>query len=117
MGVVQTGIPGVTADGAGNMNVAESLTALLGLAPASASVGVASAEVVAANADRTGLVLLNLSKSSISFGLEGAPAVLNSGITLLTGGAWTMDKGNFTLGAITAISDKAVQELAIQEFE
>lgn len=117
MGIVQTGIPGVEADGDGNLKVAEALAALLGLTPAAAVVGIVSAEVVAANASRKGLVLLNLSKKKISFGLEGTPAIFGSGITLLGGGAWTMDKGNFTVGAITAISDAVGQDLGIQEFE
>ena len=55
----------------------------MGLAPAAAVVCIVSAEVVAANSARKGLVLLNLSKKKISFGLEGAVAVLDSGITLL----------------------------------
>ena len=117
MGVVQTGIPGVTSDGLGNLNVAESLGALTGLAPGSAVVGITSAEVVAANSSRKGLVLLNLSKRKISFGLEGAAAVIGSGITLLGSGVWTMDKGNFTVGAITAIGENVGLDLAIQEFE
>ena len=117
MGITQTGIPGVTSDGLGNLNVAESLSPLLGLAPAAAVVALISAEVVAANSARKGLVLLNLSKKKISFGLEGAPAVLDSGITLLGNGVWTMDKGNFTVGAITAIGEAVALDLGIQEFE
>ncbi|KKM22190.1 hypothetical protein LCGC14_1627870 [marine sediment metagenome] len=117
MGITQTGIPGVTADGLGNLNVAEALSPLTGLAPGAAVVGIVSAEVVPANAARKGLVLLNLSKKRISFGLDGAPAVADSGITLLGNGVWTMDKGNFTAGAITAIGEAVALDLGIQEFE
>lgn len=117
MGVVQTGIPGVEADDQGNLKVIEQLSSLAGLAPTSSVVGITSAEVLTSNTSRKGLILLNLSKRKISFGLAGAPAVLNSGVTLLGGGVWTMDKGTFTTDAITAIGEGANLDLAIQEFE
>ena len=117
MGVVQTGIPGVQADGNGNLKVVESLEVLTGLAPTAAVVGTISAEVVAVNTSRKGLILMNISKKAISLGLEGAAAILNSGITLLGGGTWSLDKGSFSRGAITAIGESAGLDLAIQEFE
>ena len=117
MGVVQTGIPGVEADGQGNLKVVEQFEGLTGLAPTSVVVGITSAEAVVVNTSRKGLVLLNLSKKKISFGLEGAVAVLGSGITLLGGGVYTMDKATLTTGAITAIGEAAALDLAIQEFE
>lgn len=117
MSVVQTGIPGVEADDQGNLKVTEQFVGLTGLAPASSVVGITSAEVIAANASRKGLVLLNLSKKRISFGLEGAPAVLGDGITLLGGGVYTMDKSTLTEGAITAIGEAVALDLGIQEFE
>ena len=87
------------------------------LAPDADSVGVASAVVVAANADRRGLVLTNLSDTEfISFGL-GVAAVLYSGITLGPRGVWVMDRDTFTLGDIEAIASLAATALAIQEFE
>ncbi len=118
MGVVQTGIPGVEADEKGNLKVIDFGDPLVGSPPASAIVGQTSAGLVMpANANRKGLILMNISKKKMSFGLEGSSAVLDSGITLLGGGAWTMDRGSFTVGAITAIGEKDGLELAIQEFE
>ncbi len=117
MGVVQTGIPGVEADEHGNIRVVETLAPLVGLAPDSSVVGLTSVQVLGENLARRGLILMNLSKKKISFGLDGAMAVLDSGITLLGGGAWTMDKGSFTVGGVTAIGEQNGLQLAMQEFE
>jgi hypothetical protein len=83
-------------------------------APTQASVGTSSALVVAANANRTGLVLTNLSNKTISLGLA-ATAVLSSGIVLAPGTTWIMDAFTFVTGAINAISTGAASILAIQE--
>lgn len=88
-----------------------------GNAPSSTSVGVTSATAVASNASRKGLILTNTSNRTISLGLNGATAVLNSGITLLPGGIWVMDSYTFTTGAITAIASAAASNLAIQEMQ
>ena len=117
MPIVQTGIPGVEADGSGNLKVTEQFVPLTGTAPSSVVVGIISAIGIPANALRKGLVLLNLSKKRISFGLEGAPAVLGDGITLLGGGVWTMDKATLSVGEITTIGEAAALDLGIQEFE
>lgn len=90
-------------------------TALTASSPASASVGVTSGQVVAANASRKGLVLINTSIGNVSFGL-GANAVLNNGITLTPFGVWVMDELTFFTGAINAIGSVGSQNLAIQEF-
>ena len=85
-------------------------------APTSASVGVASAQALAANTSRTGLIMVNTSANRISLGL-GATAVLDSGISLAaSGGAWTMGREDFTTAAINAIASAAASNLAIQEF-
>ncbi len=84
-------------------------------APAQASVGVASALALAANAARKGVVFVNRSAAYISFGL-GAAAVMDNGITLAPNGVWQMDKDTFTTGAINAIAGAAASLLAIQEF-
>lgn len=103
------------------VSATDSVTALISkqdLAPASptaASVGVASAQAVAANASRKGLVLVNTSVNRISLGF-GAAAVLNSGITLYPGGAYCMGEYDFDLGAVNAIASAAASNLAIQEY-
>lgn len=83
--------------------------------PASASVGVTSALAVAANANRKGLVLTNLSNKTISFGI-GTAAVLNAGITLIPNAIWEMDEYTYTTAAINAIASGASATLSIQEF-
>src|SRR6202166_3475248 len=56
-------------------------------APAEVTVAQTTTPVLVANPARTGLVLTNLSNGIISIGL-GAPAVLDSGITLTPNGVW-----------------------------
>lgn len=89
--------------------------ALTASAPTAATVGTSSAQAVASNASRKGLVLINTSGNTISFGI-GATAVLNSGITITPFGVWVMDQFNFATGAINAIASAASSNLAIQEF-
>ena len=84
-------------------------------APTAASVGVASAQALAANASRKGLVMVNTSSARISFGF-GSAAVLDSGITLYPGGVFEMDAFMFDLGAVNAIASAAASNLAIQEY-
>lgn len=84
-------------------------------APTAASVGVASAQAVAAAATRKGLVLTNTSSNTISLGFGNA-AVLNSGITLVPNGVFSMDEYSFDVGAVNAIASGATSNLAIQEF-
>ena len=84
-------------------------------APATASVGVTSAQILAAQASRKGLIIMNISTSVVSLGI-GATAVLGSGITLLPGGTWNMDEYSFVVGAINAIASVAGSSIAIQEF-
>lgn len=87
-----------------------------GSAPTAASVGIASAAAVAANANRKGLVLVNTSANSISIAFGANAAILNSGITLNpTGGTFVMDTFTFSTAAINAIAGGAASNLAIQE--
>ena len=83
--------------------------------PTAASVGVASAQAVAANANRRNLVLINTSNATISLGF-GSAAVLNSGITLYPGGVFEMGLTCLDLGAVNAIASAAASNLAIQEY-
>jgi hypothetical protein len=89
--------------------------ALTPASPTAVSVGVASGQVLAANASRKGAAFVNTSANTISFGL-GVAAVLNSGITLVQNGVWEMDANTFTTGAINAIASGATSNLAVQEF-
>lgn len=84
------------------------------LPPASASVSSTDSVVLAANASRKKMVIMNLGTVNVNFG-DGATAVVNSGITLTPNGTWVMDRYTFTTAAIHAIcSTTAI--LAIQEY-
>ena len=90
-------------------------TALTASSPTATSVGVSSAQAVASNANRKGLVLVNTSNNTISLAF-GATAVLNSGITLISGSSWEMNEYTFHIGAVNAIADVASSNLAVQEY-
>jgi hypothetical protein len=91
-------------------------TALTASAPAAVSVGIASAEAVAINAARKGLLLVNTSANYISIAF-GAAAVLYSGITLNpSGGSFWMDEYSFSTAQVRAIASGAASNLAVQEF-
>jgi hypothetical protein len=91
-------------------------TALTASSPTAASVGVASAQAVATNANRKGLLLTNTHATNrISLGF-GAAAVLDSGVTLYPAGTYWMDEYDFTTGAVNAIASGAATNLAIQEY-
>jgi len=86
-------------------------------APAAVSVGVASGQVLAANTNRKGCLLVNTSVNYISLSF-GAAAVLYSGITINpSGGSFWMDGYSFTTAEIRAIASGATSNLSVQEFE
>lgn len=98
-----------------NTAFAVTKTALTAAAPAAASVGAGSGQVVASNANRKGLTLVNTSGNRISLGFGNA-AVLDSGITLNPGGGvFVMDEYCFSTQAVNAIASGAGSNLAIQE--
>lgn len=84
--------------------------------PATVSVGVTSGTLLAANASRKGLIVINTSANTVSIGF-GAAAVLNSGITLYPHGSFSMDEFSFDTGALNAIASGASSSVAIQEFQ
>lgn len=84
-------------------------------APTFATVGVASAQVVASNSSRKGLTLVNTSANTIYLGF-GSPAVIGSGDVLYPHGVFEMDEYSFTTGAINAIASAASSNLTIQEY-
>jgi hypothetical protein len=91
-------------------------TALTANSPTFATVGVTSAQALASNSSRKGLILTNTSTGNISLGF-GATAVLNSGITLYPGGTFNLDEYSFTTAAVNAIAANASSNLAIQEWQ
>ena len=111
-GLIVRNIPSGTQPVSGTVSTKTDLTPA---SPAAASVGVASAQAVAANATRKGLDLINVSNARISLGF-GATAVLDSGVTLYPGGSFSMDDYSFDLGAVNAIASAAASPLAIQEY-
>lgn len=91
-------------------------TVLTPEAPDNASVGTSSAEVLASNSSRIGLVLVNTSANGIFLGL-GVTAETDKGIYLApSGGAWTMTPETCITDSINAIATGASSNLAIQEF-
>jgi hypothetical protein len=100
-----------------NLHAVIDLVPLTGSAPAAVSVGTSSGSVLASNVNRKGAVFTNTSTNTISFGLSGNAAVLNSGITLAPYGSWIMDDFTFTTGAITAIAGGAASNLSVQELQ
>lgn len=96
-------------------SVVSSKIALTASSPTFATVGTGSAQAVASNASRKGLILVNTSVNVISVGI-GATAVLNSGITLKPGGSWNMDEYSYSTAVINCIASLGSSNLAIQEF-
>ena len=90
---------------------------LVGSSPSTATVGTSSAQIVASNASRKGLVVINLSSNVVSLAFGSNTAVLNSGITLTQNGSvYETSEYDFTLGAINAIASGASSVVSIQEF-
>ena len=102
------------ADAGGNLSIVTGNPTIAPASPATYAVTNSSTTAVAANANRTSLVITNVGGVTVFFGL-GAAAVSNSGIALVPSGSWTMDRYTFTTSAITAICASA-STLAIQEF-
>ena len=86
------------------------------MTPTAASVDTTSSIVVARNTARRGLVLCNTSFNNISLAFGSNDAVLNSGVTLLGGASWAMNRYQFTTAEVRAIASAAGSNLAIQEF-
>lgn len=116
--VIDSGTTTVTQATGTNLHTVVDKVDLAASSPGPASVGVASAAVLAANAARKGAVIVNTSTGGqrVSLGLDGAAAVLDSGITLWPGDSWVMDDYTFTNGAIAGIASAAAATAAVQEF-
>lgn len=90
--------------------------ALTAAAPGSAVVGVASGSVLAANVNRKGLIITNISEGAISLAF-GNTAVLYSGITLAPyGGTYSMARFDKSTATVFAIAELADSRISIQEY-
>ena len=86
-------------------------------APAQLTTSGSSQVVVAANSNRSGLVLVNTDGTdSISIGF-GAAAVSGSGLTLKPGQTYVMDEYTFNKTTVYAIASANTPNLSIQEFQ
>lgn len=101
-------------DAGGNLSVVTGNPTIVPASPTTFAVTGASQTAVAANANRTGLVITNVGSVTVFFGM-GVAAVLNSGIALVSNGSWTMDRYTFYAGAITVIC-ASTSTIAIQEY-
>lgn len=89
---------------------------LTAAAPATVSAGVTSGTLIASNANRKGLVVINTSTlGTISLNLVNGSAVLNSGITLYPHDVWYMDGFTFTTAQINVIASLAATSVGLQE--
>lgn len=87
-----------------------------GAAPTNALAGTAPSVIVAANAARKGLVLTNISSSTVYIGINNT-STLNAGIVLLpNGGSFSMDDYVYSTEGISAVANSAGNVVAIQEF-
>lgn len=118
--VGQAGVAaGEGATGATVQRVTQAQRTLTPAAPTFATVGVASAEALAADATRKRIILVNTSANLISLAFAAA-AVLGSGITLAPYGSVTLDEKtdgtSAVQGQIRAIAGAAASNLGVQSF-
>ncbi len=84
--------------------------------PLTVSVGTTSSQILAANPNRRGLIIISLAYRAfiaLSFGNYAASAI--AGISLGPRGVWAMDPMSFTTAAVNAVATEATA-VAIQEF-
>jgi len=87
-----------------------------GNTPTNITISTASVTVLAANANRKGANVVNISFGTVSLAFGGASAVAFTGVTLGPGGTFWMDHLDFTTAAIQAISTQGNTTIAVQEF-
>lgn len=91
-------------------------TPLTAAAPTQALISTASAQAVAVNSNRKGLVIQNLSANIVSLGV-GATAEIFKGITLDPKMYWVMDEYTFSTQVINAIASAGTGNVvSVQEF-
>lgn len=107
--------PGIGANSGGTQQVSTK-TPLTASTPANATVTGSSSQVVASNANRKGLAIINLSSDIIYLGL-GSTAVVGRGIALTqTGSVYEMSEYDYTTSSVNAISSGSSSAISIQEF-
>lgn len=107
--------PGIGANSGGTQQVSTK-TPLTASTPANATVTGSSSQVVASNANRKGLAIINLSSDIIYLGL-GSTAVVGRGIALTqTGSVYEMSEYDYTTSSVNAISSGISSAISIQEF-
>jgi hypothetical protein len=84
-------------------------------APTFATVGTSSAQAVAQNNNRKGLILTNTSANIIYLGFDSA-AVVGRGVVLFPNGVYCMGTYDFTTLAVLAIATGASSNMAVQEY-
>ena len=85
------------------------------IAPLAASVTTASAQLIAANINRTGLACTNIGTSTAFLAYGANTAILNGGTAISPGATWWMDDYLFTTAAVNVIAASATT-MACQEF-
>ena len=91
-------------------------TPLTGSTPATATVTGTSANVVASNSNRKGMVITNISSDIIYLSFGASTAVVGDGIALSPYGVYEMEEYSYSTQAINAISSGTSSLVSIQEF-
>ena len=86
------------------------------LTPSNSVVTTASSQILASNANRKGLVIINTGSYTVSLGFSNV-AVANSGVVLYPSGTFHMDAYSFTTSNVTAIATTANSYVGIQEWQ
>lgn len=86
-------------------------------APKTVAVGTTSTNIVPANNQRNGLILVNISDSTMYIAFGGQTATLWAGITLTpNGGVFSMDEYTYNKEAVNGIAHTAASTCSYQEF-
>jgi hypothetical protein len=86
------------------------------ITPVAGSVTTASAQLIAANINRTGLACTNIGTSTAFLAYGANTAILNGGTAISPGATWWMDDYLFTTDAVNVIAASATT-IACQEFQ
>lgn len=91
--------------------------ALTASSPVATTAGTSSAQLVASNSSRKGLIITNYSNNWVFLAFSGGTAVLEGGVPLApNGGSYNMTKDDFTTGQVNAIATAASSKVAVQEY-